>query len=270
MKAFHMNACSAIAALLLFSGAGLPAQTVVAERTTTYSGTVSEYEPVRQTLIIRSDASAPITHHVTQATSIVDESGAPVRSETIATGVPVVVHSVREGDRRIASRIVVKRAVEAPSPVVERVTVVPGPARTVERETVERRVTVQPEVTQRKVTVVPEPLERTRTVTTTTATTGAGTITAYTPGMPTLVLRNDTTPQPVTYSVTKTTTFVDESGTPIEVERIGPGLPVTVHYVREGDHMLAERVVVTRDREEVRRVGKDEKERKRDRDDDDR
>jgi hypothetical protein len=262
-----MNACSAIAALVLYSATSLEGQAVVAERTTMYTGIVSEYEPVRQTLILRGAASAPITHHVTQATSIVDESGAPVRSETIAAGVPVVVHSVREGDRRIASRIVVKRAVEAPAPVVERVTVVPEPARTVEKETVERRVTVEPETAPKRVTVVPEPLERTRTVTTATTTTGTGTITAYTPGMPTLVLRNDTTPQPVTYSVTRTTTFVDESGAPIQVERIGPGVPVTVHYVREGNHMMAERVVVTRDREEVRRVSKDE--RKRDRDDHD-
>ena len=31
------------------------------------------------------------------------------------------------------------------------------------------------------------------------------------------------------------------------VERIAPGVPVTVHYVREGDRMVASRVVVVRE-----------------------
>jgi hypothetical protein len=234
---------SSLAAALLAISASIPArgQTVVAERTTMHTGTVSEYEPVRQTLIIRGDReSAPVTYNVTQATTFVDESGTPVRADSITSGVPVVVHSIREGEHRIASRIVVKRPVEAPAPVQRRVTVVPDPAAAVQREvTVEKRVTV-----------VPEPraaVETSKTVTT-TSTTGGGTITAYTPGMPTLVLRSEPAADPVSYSISRTTTFVDEDGAPVAVERIKPGVPVSVHYVRDGDRMVAERVIVVRQR----------------------
>jgi hypothetical protein len=103
----------------------------------------------------------------------------------------------------------------------------------------------------------PVTTERTSTVTTTTNT-GAGTITQYAPGSPNIILRTENA-APVTYSVSKTTTFVDENGTPIAVERIAPGMPVTVQYVQEGDHMVANRVVVVRESPQ-RKLTHDEKE----------
>lgn len=188
---------------------------VVSETTTTYAGTVTQYEPVGQMLVVRQESSpTPMTYSVTKATTFVDENGAPVAAERVTSGMPIVVHYTRRGDQMIASQVVVKRAVSVPAPV-----------------------------------------QKTTTVTTTTTTSGAGTVTQYVPGSPNLILRSET--GPLTYSVSKTTTFVDDAGTPVAVESISPGVPVTVQYVQEGDRMVASRVVVVREKQ--RKLSEDEK-----------
>jgi hypothetical protein len=48
----------------------------------------------------------------------------------------------------------------------------------------------------------------------------------------------------VSYSYTKTTTYVDENGNPLASEVIRSGVPVTVYYTRDGDRMMASKVVV--------------------------
>ena len=83
---------------------------------------------------------------------------------------------------------------------------------------------------QEKVTV--------ETVTTETA----GTISEVRPD--TLVIRTETSSSPIKYSSTKTTTYVDETGAPVSVKTVTSGLPVTVYYTREGDRMIANKVVV--------------------------
>lgn len=202
------------------------AQQVVVDATTTYAGTVTQYEPVNQVLEVRRESSsAPMTYSVTQATTFVDEAGQPVRAERIVSGVPITVHYMRQGDRMMATRVVVQRAPSAPVAI----------------ERVER---------------APVTTERTSTVTTTTNT-GSGTITQYAPGSPNIILRTQNA-APVTYSVSRTTTFVDENGAPIAVERIAPGVPVTVQYVQEGDQMVASRVVVVRELPQ-RKLSDDEK-----------
>jgi hypothetical protein len=80
------------------------------------------------------------------------------------------------------------------------------------------------------------------TSSTTTTTTSDGTISEFSPD--TLVIRSDSAPQPIRYSYTKTTRYVDESGAPVSVEMVKSGLPVTVHYIKEGDRMIADRVIV--------------------------
>jgi hypothetical protein len=50
----------------------------------------------------------------------------------------------------------------------------------------------------------------------------------------------------VSYSYSKSTTYVDETGAPVSMDVVKSGLPVTVHYVKEGDRMMANRVVVRR------------------------
>jgi hypothetical protein len=78
--------------------------------------------------------------------------------------------------------------------------------------------------------------------TTTTTTTTAGTISQFGPN--TLVVKTTTSPTPITYSYSKTTTYVDDSGKPVSIETVKSGLPVTVYYDQSGDKMMATKVVV--------------------------
>jgi len=81
--------------------------------------------------------------------------------------------------------------------------------------------------------------ETTRTVTTTET---AGTISEA--GPHSITVRTETSSSPMSYSYTKSTTYVDETGSPVTVETVKSGLPVTVYYTREGDRMIADKVVV--------------------------
>ena len=78
--------------------------------------------------------------------------------------------------------------------------------------------------------------------TTTTKTTSMGTISEFSPE--TIVIKTETSPEPVRYSYTKTTTYVDETGAPVSMATVKSGLPVTVFYVRDGDRMVASKVIV--------------------------
>jgi len=76
----------------------------------------------------------------------------------------------------------------------------------------------------------------------TTTTTSAGTISEF--GPDTIMVRSETSADPVRYSYSKTTTYVDEAGSPVSIEAVKSGLPVTVYYVKVGDKMVASKVIV--------------------------
>lgn len=77
-----------------------------------------------------------------------------------------------------------------------------------------------------------------------TTTTSAGTISEFSPE--TIVIRSESSPEPLRYTYSKTTTYVDETGAPVSMDLVKSGLPVTVHYVKEGDRLVANRVIVRR------------------------
>ncbi len=79
---------------------------------------------------------------------------------------------------------------------------------------------------------------------TTTSTTSEGTVSNFTPD--TILVQTSSTAQPVSYSYSKTTTYVDESGNPVSVETVRSGLPVTVYYTQDGGRFVADKVVVRR------------------------
>ena len=81
-------------------------------------------------------------------------------------------------------------------------------------------------------------------VTQTKTVTADGTITSFEPKSFIIRSEAEAGPAPMTYTYGKTIQYVDESGRVITRETIKPGSPVTVHYVREGDQMVADRVVV--------------------------
>lgn len=81
-----------------------------------------------------------------------------------------------------------------------------------------------------------------------TTTTGSGTITTYEPGS-TFVVKESS--GPVTYSYGKSVTYVTRSGkvlTDADVKtRIKVGVPVKVHYDKDGDHRVIKKVEVDDD-----------------------
>lgn len=75
-----------------------------------------------------------------------------------------------------------------------------------------------------------------------TTTETAGTISEL--GQDTIVVRSETSSSPMRYSSTQSTTYVDETGTPVSIETVKSGLPVTVYYTRDGNRLVADKVVV--------------------------
>ena len=80
------------------------------------------------------------------------------------------------------------------------------------------------------------------TTTSTKTVTSAGTISAFSPDM--ISIKTETSAEPVRYSYTKTTTYVDENGAPVSMETVKSGLPVTVYYIKDGDNMVESKVIV--------------------------
>jgi CRISPR/Cas system-associated exonuclease Cas4 (RecB family) len=164
--------------------------------TPTSAGTVSQFNP--DTIVVKTTTSAdPVSYSYTKTTTYVDENGNAVSSETVKTGAPVTVYYDKNGDKMVATKVVV-----------------------------------------RKTTVV----DPTAPMTQTTTTTSAGTISQFGPDA--FVVKTTTSADPISYSSTKTTTYVDENGNPVSSETVKTGAPVTVYYTQDGTKMVATKVVV--------------------------
>jgi hypothetical protein len=71
-------------------------------------GTISEVGP--DALMIRSETnSSPMNYTYTKSTTYVDDAGVPVSIETVKSGMPVTVHYTQEGDRMVATKVVVRK-----------------------------------------------------------------------------------------------------------------------------------------------------------------
>ena len=77
---------------------------------------------------------------------------------------------------------------------------------------------------------------------TTTTTETTGTITEFTPGA-SIVLSTGTA-EPVHYKFSKTVTYVTPSGEVIEAAKVKKNSRVRVHYIKQGNDMVVDRVVV--------------------------
>jgi hypothetical protein len=84
--------------------------------------------------------------------------------------------------------------------------------------------------------------KKTTTTTTTTTTNSSGTVSSVGPDM--IVIRTSPSASPITYQFSETTTYVDEAGNPVEIETVQAGVPVTVYFSKQGDKMVATKVVV--------------------------
>jgi hypothetical protein len=80
------------------------------------------------------------------------------------------------------------------------------------------------------------------TETTTTTTESNGVVTEFTPGHH-LFLKTEAA-QPVQYKFSKTVTYVTSDGKVIEASKIKRDSKVRVHYIKDGDDMVVDRVIV--------------------------
>lgn len=202
---------------LLFIAALTTASVACAQRVeatstiTTSEGTISEFGP--QAIVIKTAlGTEPVRYISSETTNYVDENGFPVSLATVTSGLPVTVYYTKVGDTLIASKIMVKKSAAAPLTMITPATVVATPT-TVAATTVE-----------------------------TTTTTSAGTITDFGTGR--MIIKTETSPAPLNYLYSETTTYVDESGVPVAMETVKSGLPVTVHYTKVGDTLTATKVIV--------------------------
>ena len=80
------------------------------------------------------------------------------------------------------------------------------------------------------------------TTSTTTTMNSDGTVSQF--GPDTIVVKSTTSVDPVSYSYSKTTTYVDENGNTVSSETVKSGVPVTIYYTQDGDKMIATKVIV--------------------------
>jgi len=81
--------------------------------------------------------------------------------------------------------------------------------------------------------------------TTTSTTENVGTISEFTPGS-TLVLSAGTG-EPVHYKLARNVTYINAKGKEIKAERIRKDRKVRVHYTKEGNDMVVDKVTIVRD-----------------------
>jgi hypothetical protein len=85
------------------------------------------------------------------------------------------------------------------------------------------------------------------TTETTTTTESTGMVTEFTPGQM-MVLKTEAA-EPVRYKFGKTVTYVTADGRVIEPSKIRKDSKFHVHYIKDGDDMLVDKVIVTKDRD---------------------
>jgi len=108
-----------LAGTLITANAGYAQTTETTTTTTESTGTISEFGA--DTMMILTETSpAPISYSYSKTTIYVDEAGNPVSMETVKSGLPVTVYYTHEGDKMVASKVIVKKAVVVPvAPIVE-------------------------------------------------------------------------------------------------------------------------------------------------------
>ncbi|MDP1589573.1 MAG: hypothetical protein Q8M07_17605, partial [Prosthecobacter sp.] len=97
-------------AIGVFSALPLTAQTVVKTTTISSRGTVSTYEP--GTSFVMTEASGPVTYYYGPNVVYRTSSGVVIPETELRTrivaGSPVRVHYIKEGDRRVIQRVVLR------------------------------------------------------------------------------------------------------------------------------------------------------------------
>ena len=80
----------------------------------------------------------------------------------------------------------------------------------------------------------------------TTTTEGVGTVTEFTPG-DSLTLKTEAT-EPMHYTFSKTVEYVNAHGKVIQPSKIKKDSKVRVHFLKQGDNMVVDKVILTPER----------------------
>lgn len=110
--------------VVLLTGTLLTVNTILAQNVVvtgspvTSMGTISEFGP--DTIVLKTETGTePVRYGYSKTTTYVDEAGNPVSITTVKSGVPVTVYYTKSGDTLVASKVIVRKAVLAPGPVME-------------------------------------------------------------------------------------------------------------------------------------------------------
>jgi hypothetical protein len=102
-----INAAVLSSLLAATSVAFAQSATTTTTSTTQSAGTVSSFTPTD--ISVQSTTSmAPVNYTYTKTTTYVDQNGNPVSVETVKSGLPVTVYYTQDGDKMIASKVVVQ------------------------------------------------------------------------------------------------------------------------------------------------------------------
>jgi hypothetical protein len=85
------------------------------------------------------------------------------------------------------------------------------------------------------------------TTTTSTTTESTGTITEFTPGAG--IVLNSGTGEPVHYKLGSSVTYINGKGKEIKADRIRKDRKVRVHYVKQGNDMVVDKVTIVREKD---------------------
>ena len=97
-----------------FAQTSVPATT---STTTTMNsdGTVSQFGP--DTIVVKSTTSVvPVSYSYLKTTTYVDENGNTVSSEMVKSGAPVTVYYTQDGDKMIATKVIVRKTTTTTTP----------------------------------------------------------------------------------------------------------------------------------------------------------
>src|ERR1035437_6795976 len=117
--------CAALLGVMLITAPAVFATETAVESTTTTktitsAGTISDFSP--EAIVVKTESSPDLVHYTySKTTTYVDETGAPVSMTVVKSGLPVTVYYTQDGDKMVASKVVVRKTVtETPSaPVID-------------------------------------------------------------------------------------------------------------------------------------------------------
>ena len=115
----NIGSATFLGVMLITAPATLVAQNAVESTTTTTTtpsvGTISDFNG--NTIVVKTETSpAPVSYTYTKTTTYVDETGAPVSIETVKSGLPVTVYYTQDGDKMVASKVIVRKVVTTTPP----------------------------------------------------------------------------------------------------------------------------------------------------------